>query len=691
MDHEKTGKITDVSDPVSQCPLNVCNNFFQSMHQRLYRQYGAECTRDAKQTETSMAARGSLDTRRAIGYEFLRHEDKVITLFEWQELSDASKAGCPTCGLFTKAIDNFYPGGADSLPNVPVEFRHYWENKSFAFSLQLYDLHLYGSAYYGAFSVKLYAPIGHIQCSWPLPPIPASLNDPSPTKKLALVKAWLSNCMSNHTACREIRSLNGTAWHLPKRVVDVRYSQDRVRLHESTDETAQYVCLSHVWGESQPLKATRASVESFKKGIGWQHIPRTFQDAICVVRSLGFRYLWIDSLCIIQDDPKDWAEQAALMCDIYSNATLTIFATRITGCTDTLFPSFQHTLQGRDEEGNPLKLAVRVQCSHLDEYWAEYPLLRRGWAFQERLLSRRIIHFGYDEVFWECREHSTCECSDQCQGPSAGECYDHRRRETINHKLIHRRYPKSVEPTYYRRLWHAMVVSYSRLQLTFQSDRPSAILGLAAEMASRRRGRYIVGLWEDSLVADLAWAPVHPKGPFIGAKLSGPSWSWVSYTYSCQFPANWSDGDVRIIGIEEKCPSAAGGKSQTCITLSGKAVSGIANLPDHMPSEGEHPALDYCGETWFMNTFGLKRYCAALFSVSTDRELSSFDGDTILYLSLGVQMFNRIGQERGLVLRCIDVHEQQYERIGTAQICELGSNWAEMFSEKHRVVTIGLV
>ncbi|KAI0164189.1 heterokaryon incompatibility protein-domain-containing protein [Xylariaceae sp. FL1272] len=686
MDH-KQWKVIDVIPPASQCPLNVCNDFSQSTNRLLYRRYGEDCAREGSQKETAKAALRYPGTP-----GFVESYITYQTVVKWKRLGDASKAGCPTCGLFTEAIISFYPGGADGIAKVTkAEYlgpffiiTHYWNRKN---ELRC-QLSLSCPTYFGNFQVNLYAQIGHVQCSWPLPPLPASLVDPSPVRKIALVKIWLAKCISTHAICGKNKSSNGTAWRLPKRVVDVLYSQNQIRLHESKDETSQYVCLSHFWGQSQPLRTTLANVDDMRKEIVWEHIPKTFQDAICVVRALGIRYLWIDSLCIVQDDPQDWSEQAALMCDIYSNATLTIFATRAMGCTDTLFPSFQRSFQSRDEEGNPLKLAVRLECLHLDEQLTKYPLLMRGWTFQERLLSQRIIHFGYDQLFWECMEHTACEYSvDLVRG-------------AMSLKSIHDRYPDSVGPTHYRELWHEIVKMYSRLQLTYQSDRPLAVLGLAAEMAPKRRGRYMMGLWEDSLVADLAWAPTNSGGALqratIGAKLSGPSWSWVSYTYPCEYPDDnntWSDGDVQIIDIKDQCLSAAGGQAQPCITIKGKPVSGIAKVPDPMPiTYKEYHAEGYRSHPWFINTFGLPRSFLGCFYGSTDKELRSFNGDTILCMSLGVCSALKQTLETGLVLRCIDAYEQQYERIGTVQIENRGSDfWADMFFKKHRVMTIGLV
>lgn len=125
------------------------------------------------------------------------------------------------------------------------------------------------------------------------------------------------------------------------------------------------------------------------------------------------RFLWIDSLCIVQDDRQDWTDQALAICKIYGNAFLTIAATRCHGCQDSLLPYFDRRIRGSDETGNQLEVALHFDCPHLFSSGSKnalYPLLGRAWIFQGRLLSRRVLHFGLDEVFWECMETTSFQC-----------------------------------------------------------------------------------------------------------------------------------------------------------------------------------------------------------------------------------------------------------------------------------------
>ncbi|KAF5675368.1 heterokaryon incompatibility protein [Fusarium circinatum] len=138
------------------------------------------------------------------------------------------------------------------------------------------------------------------------------------------VKSWMRECVQNHSLCQS----DGEE-PLPKRVVDVG-PQDGSRapaLYVSQGEIEPYAALSHCWGKSNLLRTTTATLASRTQGIECSELSTTFQEAILVTRDLGLRYLWIDSLCIVQDDAADWQEQAMRMGDIYTSACVTISAT----------------------------------------------------------------------------------------------------------------------------------------------------------------------------------------------------------------------------------------------------------------------------------------------------------------------------------------------------------------------------
>ena len=141
--------------------------------------------------------------------------------------------------------------------------------------------------------------------------------------------SWLEGCEQTHELCRRTRNPRP-----PRRVLDLGYdqSQPTIRLLEDKEWAYRYATLSHWWGESQPLKLTRQTREQFLKEIRSRNLPRMFQDAITATRLLGLRYLWIDSLCILQDSKTDWEEQCAEMCRIYRDSYVTIAGPAASSC-----------------------------------------------------------------------------------------------------------------------------------------------------------------------------------------------------------------------------------------------------------------------------------------------------------------------------------------------------------------------
>jgi hypothetical protein len=195
------------------------------------------------------------------------------------------------------------------------------------------------------------------------------------------------------------------------------------------------VCLSHCWGLKPQLITTKKTLSDYEKEVSWGVLPATFRDAITVSRRLGIRYIWIDSLCIIQDSPADWARESAKMADIYANSYLTIAAasskdgagglyledqrqkgvsltgTTSLGSTYTVRVQYSipaHTLVDDATPKGVIQHPISVSSSINDIGGTRevFPLLTRGWVFQERLLSPRFLQFGRHELLWDCRRSS---------------------------------------------------------------------------------------------------------------------------------------------------------------------------------------------------------------------------------------------------------------------------------------------
>jgi hypothetical protein len=138
-----------------------------------------------------------------------------------------------------------------------------------------------------------------------------------------------------------------------------------------------------------------------------------FQQALEFTHNLGGEYLWIDSLCIIQDDELDWSHESKKMAGIYQNAHLTLAASRAEGSDGNMFFTLYESERGIKVDGLQSfgvtdKVLVRVYPPHRMEY---FPLLGRAWVYQEQLLSPRNLHFSSFESIWECNTTVSCQCS----------------------------------------------------------------------------------------------------------------------------------------------------------------------------------------------------------------------------------------------------------------------------------------
>ncbi|KAF2660545.1 HET-domain-containing protein, partial [Lophiostoma macrostomum CBS 122681] len=250
------------------------------------------------------------------------------------------------------------------------------------------------------------------------------------------------------------------------------------------------------------LRTTRSRLDEFQVQIPWAEVPQTFRDAIDLTRRLGIYYIWIDALCIVQDDLDDWRREGSRMADVYRNSYLTISA------------ALSSHSAGGCYTKSPQYLFRSIPITHWDgdDENPEYPLLDRGWVLQERILSRRVVHFTPAELWWECQTLSDCECS---------------------------RMDLAVDPTkppeHLLSQWYEIVEAYAKKDLTVQSDIFPALQGIAKEFHRVFQTSYCAGLWESSLIIELLWRDgrthrPHDKRQYLlrPRQYRAPSWSWAS-------------------------------------------------------------------------------------------------------------------------------------------------------------------
>ncbi|KAG4431568.1 hypothetical protein IFR05_012943 [Cadophora sp. M221] len=324
------------------------------------------------------------------------------------------------------------------------------------------------------------------------------------------------------------------------------------------DEKAQYITLSHCWGNNSATTTTTGkTIAQHYRSISLAKLPKTFREAVEIIRALGFRYLWIDSLCIIQDDKKDWEIESAKMAGIYRESILTIAATASADSNGGFFfnrwsPSdkgYKVDLETFELHGTfagtDITVYVRPRLDHGHDVFSghfatkEYaPLLSRAWVYQERMLAPRTLHVHVEEMFWECKACTMCECghlfwrqqrSTRDQVDPAGQSYV---PNTFTLKSnIARAIDLPMAAEVVHRLWAAAVGEYSALALTKESDRFPALSGLAGLFSQKLQTQYLAGLWGNDLVSGLLWFYEHD---FIATRRyrdkssNFPSWSWAS-------------------------------------------------------------------------------------------------------------------------------------------------------------------
>jgi hypothetical protein len=197
-----------------------------------------------------------------------------------------------------------------------------------------------------------------------------------------------------------------------------------VSLFISNGESARYVALSHCWGGASIIQTTMSLLEEFQQHIKYEHLSKTIQDAVHVTRELGIRYLWVDSLCIVQDDDKDWYREAKTMASVYEGAYCTIAATAAKDGTKGLFlPRPPQNLvevpcDPTDPTSGGMYLGVKDETSVTGLFFG--PLNSRAWVRQEHLFSRRTIHFASEQVYWECDKHLLAEDNEATADPTLG-------------------------------------------------------------------------------------------------------------------------------------------------------------------------------------------------------------------------------------------------------------------------------
>jgi hypothetical protein len=367
---------------------------------------------------------------------------------------------------------------------------------------------------------------------------------------LELAYGWFTTCQKCHKSCDWL--VQSPKW-LPTRLLDIGLAGDRWRLHITAEDAAHsfdYLTLSYRWGSADFIKLTESSVTEFRAGKLISDLPRTFRDAISVARRFSIRYLWIDSLCIVQDSIEDWQEQSALMRDVFTNSVCNVAAADSHGPDEGLFrnrdPSLLMSLELQAELENRNASILIWDNNILSQELSEAPLYKRGWVFQERHLPPRLLHFGKHQVLWQCQELHASE--NFPQGMPRKQHHIH--LETLGNIPSPPKAKTYAMPQSAFDLWVQIVSGYTKCELTYARDKLVALSGLVHLFHERTGDEYLAGLWRSRFCELLNWRVVSRawKPQRIRPAYRAPSWSWASIDGQIEYPVF---GDKQLATIED--------------------------------------------------------------------------------------------------------------------------------------------
>ena len=381
------------------------------------------------------------------------------------------------------------------------------------------------------------------------------------------VQRWMSECISSHPMCKMRRRSPG---FLPTRLLYVPFGpmppEPRYRLVDMRTQHLDwlghsYLTLSHVWGRNpDPRWETRLQnvAERLAVGIHRDNLSQSFQDAVDAAARLQVPYLWIDSLCIIQDDDKDKHCEISAMQQVYSNAFVNLSATSAANGHEGLTSSYElhprtlWTFWGKDDTAEQYQI---IDLSFWRDRVTETTINSRGWVLQERVLAPRVLHFGFDQLLWECCDLAAAEefpsgIPGEFLGDYAG--FKQKANVLVRAELDQKAAAmvnlddKAAEYRRYHKIWQQLVGPYGDSELTKPEDKLPAISGLARTVHEHLGGdEYLAGLWRRSLLSDLLWIVEKTQRRIRGTTADGmyektweasrratayraPSWSWAS-------------------------------------------------------------------------------------------------------------------------------------------------------------------
>ena len=431
---------------------------------------------------------------------------------------------CEICRVFRQALllEEVTFDGVKKLQHIPGSIIVRGELKKAADGKSKYQLKIEISGQT--------TPVGFVNCD-PKNEVEhlALVRDVSNTAVIEQAKAWLNTCLTSHIGqCDNLKFSS----EKPELLIEI-LSATSIRLCEQQD--GEYVALSYCWGNVQNLskaeqdeiergKTMKANLDRRRKSFPMSELPATVRDALHIFHAMDIRYAWIDTLCIVQDDPKG----VATMHKVYSNALFTLCSCATTRATAQL----NDNREAWSLRTEPCRLGGQWLSSadmSLNELRLRSPLADRAWTLQEERLSPRMLYISSSRVHWSCAQTHEMELSpvygnkQQALHRPAYSALDRESKLPLAQEFLLACYSGTRD---LHAFWADIVQSYALRSMSNLSDRLTALSGLAAKYLSASEGdEYLAGLWAKNLSEGLAWRVVRTVE--AGPNQDWPSWSWA--------------------------------------------------------------------------------------------------------------------------------------------------------------------
>lgn len=375
------------------------------------------------------------------------------------------------------------------------------------------------------------------------------------TTTFSIIKRWIQHCDDHHASCRDATH---NASEMPRRLLWVSNADIFPDIRVTPVSTGKrYIALSYCWGSaaeaSTQKKSTAATIADNELKISFQSLPKTIQDAVSVSRELGIGYLWVDALCIIQDDDNDRNHEIARMGAIYANAYLTLSASGASHCAEGFLERplteycesdfFKVPLQLPGEGGPTLVKASRAGVRNIwskengNLFWFQNRELlhTRGWTFQETFLSPRLLIYTSLQPYWVCRE-AFWSCGDPGPMEYLRSVYLQdmlELREMSDRQQKYMQTLPSDDPNSSAELWRwgTIIHWFSSRRLTLVEDKPLALHAVRDKFTRHDPSLqdYALGLFRSTAHMDLLWHTRHGADPQSEQLSEFPSWTWMSF------------------------------------------------------------------------------------------------------------------------------------------------------------------